>query len=107
MAKKVRLVMGILCLFSLYPLIDLKGEEKSAAQKRILFERGEKVRGQRLELLRRVLENYAGCQVIAQDNELTGLIINGRTYHDFTVIIRDEKKTILVITPDGVVNFDY
>ncbi len=107
MGKKIWVALGILWLFSLNQIIDLRGEEKSAAQKRILFERGEKVRGQRLELLRRVLESYAGCQVIAQDNELTGLIINGRTYHDFTVIIRDEKKNILVITPDGVVNFDY
>lgn len=107
MGKKIWIVLGVLGLCSFGQVIDLRAEEKSAAQKRILFERGEKVRGQRLELVRRVLESYAGCQVIAKDNELTGLIINGRTYHDFTIIIRDEKKTILVITPDGVVNFDY
>lgn len=107
MAKKIFIWFGVLGLLIFGQAIDLGGEEKSAAQKRILFERGEKVRGQRLELVRRVLESYAGCQVIAQENELTGLIINGRTYHDFTIIIRDEKKTILVITQDGVVNFDY
>ncbi|GEM_PF-1074455 len=107
MGKKIWIFFGVLGLSNLGQVIDLHAEEKSAAQKRILFERGEKVRGQRLELVRRVLESYAGCHVIAQDNELTGLIINGRTYHDFTIIIRDEKKTILVITPDGVVNFDY
>lgn len=107
MGNKIFIWFWIIALFFLGQTTDLGGEEKSAAQKRILFERGEKVRGQRLELLRRVLENYAGCQVIAQDNELTGIIINGRTYHDFTIIIRDEKKTIMVITPDGVVNFDY
>lgn len=107
MGKKNFMGFWVLGLFILGAAIDLGAEEKSAAQKRILFERGEKVRGQRLELVRRVLESYGGCQVIAQDNELIGLTINGRTYHDFTIIIRDEKKTILVITPDGVVNFDY
>lgn len=107
MGKKILIFWGALGLINLSPGFDLQANEQNGAQKRILFERAEKVRGQRLELLRRVLENYAGCQVIAKDNELIGLIIDGRTYHDFSVIIRDEKKSILVITPDGVVNFDY
>lgn len=107
MSKKKLIFWGALGLIIISPEIDLQANEQNAAQKRILFERGEKVRGQRLELLRRVLEKYAGCRVIAKDNELIGLIIDGRTYHDFSVIIRDEKKSILVITPDGVVNFDY
>jgi hypothetical protein len=38
---------------------------------------------------------------------LTVLIINDKTYADFTLIIRDAKKTIIVVTPDGVVSFDY
>lgn len=88
-------------------LISLGSEEKGSAQKRILFERGEKVRGQRLDLVRRVIESYQGCKVISQGNELTGLIINDRPYHDFTIIIREEKKTIFIITADGVLNFDY
>ena len=76
-------------------------------QKRIMMERGEKVQGQRLALVKRVIENYAGCQVLATGNELNGLVINGKTYQDFTIVIRDVKKTIIVVTADGVVTFDY
>ncbi len=107
MDERILMILGLCGMITFEQGIDLGAEEKSAAQKKILFQRGEKVRGQRLELVRRVVEGYAGCQVIARENELIGLIINGRTYHDFTIIIRDEKKTILVITPDGVVSFDY
>ncbi len=107
MEKRILYILAIGGMITCGQIINLGADEQSAAQKRILFQRGEKVRGQRLELVRRVVEGYAGCQVIARDHELTGLIINGRTYHDFTIIIRDEKKTILVITPDGVVSFDY
>jgi hypothetical protein len=38
---------------------------------------------------------------------LTGLRINGKIYSDFTLVVRDAKKTIIVVTPDGVVTFDY
>jgi 2-dehydro-3-deoxygluconokinase len=33
--------------------------------------------------------------------------INGKTYSDFTVVIRDAKRTIVVVTGDGVISFDY
>lgn len=108
MAKKI---YYLVIFFSLWLLATGGGEiwaqAQNKAQWRIIFERGEKVRGQRLELVKRVIESYAGCQVISPGNELTGLVINRRTYHDFTIIIREAKKTILVITADGVVNFDY
>ncbi len=82
-------------------------QEQGASQKRILMERAEKVRGQRLELVRRVIESYQDCRVLSEGNELTGLIINGKAYQDFSIVIRDAKKTIVVFTADGVVSFDY
>jgi hypothetical protein len=82
-------------------------QEETPAQKRIMIERGEKVMGQRLQLLMNVVESYEGCKVLAEGNRLTGLIINGKTYSDFTVVIRDAKRTIVVVMADGVVSFDY
>ncbi|MCX5909731.1 MAG: hypothetical protein NTY64_21790 [Deltaproteobacteria bacterium] len=82
-------------------------QEQGNAQKRILMERGEKVTGQRLKLVKKVIESYRGCQVLAEGNELKGLIIDGKEYQDFTLVIRDKKKTIIVVTADGVVTFDY
>jgi len=82
-------------------------QEQSPAQKRILTERAEKVTGQRLELAKRVIESYQGCRVLSEGNELAGLIINGKTYQDFTLVIRDAKKTIVVATEDGIFSFDY
>jgi len=85
----------------------LAQEPKPPAQKRILMERGEKVTGERLKLVRRVIESYQGCRVLSQGNELTGLVINGKTYEDFTLIVRDAKKMVIVVTADGVVSFDF
>jgi hypothetical protein len=82
-------------------------QEQGPAQKRILMERGDKVTGQRLKLVKKVIESYRGCQVLSEGNELKGLIINGKEYTDFTLVIRDKKKTIIVVTADGVVSFDY
>lgn len=82
-------------------------QEQGRAQKRILMERGEKVTGERLKLVKKVIENYRGCQVLAEGNELKGLIIDGKEYQDFTLVIRDKKKTIIVVTTDGVVTFDF
>jgi hypothetical protein len=85
----------------------LAQESQPPAQKRILMERGEKVTGQRLKLVKRVIESYQGCQVLSKGNELTGLVINGKTYEDFTLIVRDAKKMVIVVTADGVVSFDF
>ena len=82
-------------------------EQGEKAKKRILMERGEKVTGARLELVRKVVEGYRGCKVITERNELNGMKINGKLYKDFTLIIRDAKRTIIVVTDDGVVSFDY
>jgi hypothetical protein len=82
-------------------------QDQGPAQKRILVERGEKVTGQRLSLVKKVVESYQGCQVLSEGNKLTGLIINGKTYADFTLVIRDAKRMIIVVTADGVVSFDY
>ncbi len=38
---------------------------------------------------------------------MTGLRINGTLYSEFTLVVRDAKKTIIVVTPDGVISFDY
>jgi len=86
---------------------EIWAQGPGSAQKRIMMERGEKVMGQRLDLVKRVVESYQGCNVLSDGKELTGLVINGKTYADFTLIIRDAKKTIIVATPDGVVSFDY
>jgi hypothetical protein len=86
---------------------DIWAQGPGSAQKRIMMERGEKVTGQRLALVKKVVESYQGCQVLSSNHELTGLVINGKTYADFTLVIRDAKKTIIVATPDGVVSFDY
>jgi hypothetical protein len=86
---------------------EIWAQGPGSAQKRIMVERGEKVTGQRLALVKNVVESYQGCQVLSEGNELTGLVINGKTYADFTLVIRDAKKTIIVVTPDGVVSFDY
>ena len=83
------------------------GQDSSPAQKRILMERGEKITGARLDLVRRVIESYKDCGVLSKGNELTGLRINGKLYSDFTLVIRDAKRTLIVVTPDGVVTFDY
>jgi hypothetical protein len=82
-------------------------QEKNKPQKRILMERGEKVTGARLALVRKVVESYQDCEVLIKGNELSGLRINGRLYQDFTLIIRDTKRTIIVVTADGVISFDY
>ena len=87
--------------------IEAFSQEQGRAQKRILMERGEKVTGQRLKLVKKVIESYRGCQVLAEGNELKGLIIDGKEYQDFTLVIRDKKKTIIVVTADGVVTFDF
>jgi hypothetical protein len=82
-------------------------QESTPAQKRILIERGEKVTGKRLEMVKKVIESYRDCEVLAKGNELSGLRINGKLYSDFTLVVRDAKRTIIVATPDGVVSFDY
>ena len=82
-------------------------QEKSKAQKQILMERGEKVTGARLELVRKVIESYQDCEVLTKGDELSGLWINGKLYRDFTLIVRDAKRTIIVVTADGVISFDY
>jgi len=81
--------------------------ETDKARKRILMERGEKVTGARLELVRKAIESYQDCEVLTKGNELSGLRINGKLYQDFTLIIRDAKRTIIVVTADGVISFDY
>jgi hypothetical protein len=86
---------------------EILGQEQGPAQKRIMMERGEKVTGKRLELVKKVIESYKDCEVLVQGKELTGLRINGNLYSDFTLVVRDAKKTIIVVTPDGVVTFDY
>ena len=103
--------LGVIILLGLFSLgleaLGVWAQEYGPPQKRIMIERAEKVTGKKLELLKRVVENYQNCQVLFDGNELTGLVINGKTYHDFTIVIRDIKKTILVVTADGVVSFDY
>ena len=99
---------GVVVLCGLAAMVaGSPAKEQGEAQKRILLERGEKVTGKRLALVKRVLESYQGCQVLSEGNEMIGLIIDGKTYQDFTILIRDAKKTIIVATPDGVVTFDY
>jgi len=106
----MRKVMGaglaIAFFFSL-GTAHVPAQESTPAQKRILIERGEKVSGKRLELVKKVIESYKDCEVLARGNELTGLRINGKMYSDFTLVVRDAKRTIIVVTPDGVVTFDY
>lgn len=103
--------LGIIILLELFSLglgdLGVWAEERGPAQERIMIERAEKVTGEKLELMKRVVEKYHNCQVLFDGNELTGLVINGRTYRDFTIVIRDAKKTIVVVTADGVVSFDY
>lgn len=104
------LPLGLITMWAAFGAWETVGSqvpERTPAQKRILMERGEKVKGQRLRLVQQVIESYQGCQVIAEGNELTGLIINGKEYREFTLIIREPKKTIIVVTADGVVSFDY
>jgi hypothetical protein len=99
---------AMLVLFLAVPVVgEIWAQGPGPAQKRIMMERGEKVSGQRLALVKKVVESYQGCQVLSSNQELTGLVINGKTYADFTLVIRDAKKTIIVATPDGVVSFDY
>lgn len=105
---KKKIVTILVALGAMIVGIDgIPAQDQGPAQKRIMIERGEKVKGQRLKLLKKVVESYNGCQVLANENELTGLIINGKTYRDFTIVIRDAKRTIVVVTADGVVSFDY
>ncbi len=82
-------------------------QDSGNAQKRILMERAEKVSGARLDLVRRVIAAYKDCDVLTSGSELTGLRINGKLYQDFTLVIREAKRTIILITADGVVHFDY
>ena len=103
--------LGVIILLGLFSLsmggLGVWAQEHGPAQKRIMIERAEKVTGKKLELLKRVVEKYENCRVLFEGNELTGLVINGKTYRDFTIVIRDAKKTIVVVTADGVVSFDY
>ncbi len=94
--------------FFFFPwMTQAQTQETKPAQKKIMMERGEKVTGNRLELVKKVIESYRDCEVLAKGNELTGLKINGKLYSDFTLVVRDAKRTIIVATPDGVVSFDY
>jgi hypothetical protein len=94
--------------FFLIPgMAQAQAQDSSPAQKRIMIERGEKITGKRLALVKKVIESYKDCEVLSQGNELTGLRINGKLYSDFTIVVREKKKTIIVATPDGVVSFDY
>jgi hypothetical protein len=88
-------------------MAQVQAQESTPAQKRILIERGEKVTGKRLELVKKVVESYKDCEVLSTGNELTGLRINGKLYSDFTLVVRDAKRTLIVVTPDGVITFDY
>ena len=61
----LRAIFLILAVCSL----DLQGvlaQEKSKPQKRILMERGEKMMGARLELVRKVIESYQDCEVLTR-----------------------------------------
>ena len=103
-----RLGMVLTLVFFLSPWIaQAQVKESTPAQKRIQIERGEKITGKRLALVKKVIESYKDCEALTQGNELTGLRINGKLYSDFTLVVRDKKKTIIVATPDGVVSFDY
>ena len=105
---KKSIVTLLLALGAMVAWMDeIPAQDRGPAQKRIMIERGEKVKGQRLKLVKRVVESYKGCQVLSEGQELTGLVINGKTYSDFTIVIRDAKRTIVVVTSDGVVSFDY
>jgi hypothetical protein len=106
MKKWIAAVFGVLISLSFYTT-GVWAQEANKAQKRILMERGEKVMGARLELVRKVIESYQDCEVLTKSNELSGLRINGKLYQDFTLIIRDAKRTIIVVTADGVISFDY
>ena len=106
----MRTCLGIvlaLGFFLFSGMAQVQAQESTPAQKRILMERGEKVTGKRLELVKKVIESYKDCEVLAEGNQLTGLRINGKLYSDFTLVVRDAKRTIIVVTPDGVVTFDY
>ena len=108
--ETMRICLGIFMAVGifLFPGIPYaQTQETTPAQKRILIERGEKVSGQRLELVKKVIESYKDCEVLSQGDELVGLRINGKLYSDFTLVVRDAKRTIIVATPDGVVSFDY
>ena len=105
---KKLIVILLLALGAMVAGVDgISAQDQGPAQKRILIERGEKVKGQRLKLVKKVVEKYKGCKVLSEGQELTGLVINGKTYSDFTIVIRDAKRTIVVVTADGVVSFDY
>jgi len=99
----------VIALLASFPLCmpELWAQDPRKAPKRILIERGEKVTGARLELVRKVIESYKDCEVLASGNELKGLRIDGKLYQDFTLVIRDAKRTIIVVTADGVITFDY
>jgi hypothetical protein len=100
--------VGLAIAFFFHPwMAQVQAQETTTAQKRILIERGEKVTGKRLELVKKVIESYKDCEVLTRGNELAGLRINGKLYSDFTLLVRDAKRTIIVVTPDGVVTFDY
>lgn len=102
--------IGVVLIFAFFfcPwMTQAQTQESTPAQKRIMMERGERVTGKRLELVKKVIESYRDCEVFAEGNELTGLRINGKLYSDFTLVVRDAKRTIIVATPDGVVSFDY
>ena len=106
MRKGIGVVLAMAFFFCPWA-VQAQTQERTPAQKRILIERGEKVTGKRLELVKKVIERYKDCEVLARGNELTGLRINGKLYSDFTLLIRDAKRTIIVVTPDGIVTFDY
>jgi len=106
MPNHIGVVLAIAFLFCPFTA-QAQTQETTAAQKRIMIERGEKVSGKRLELVKKVIESYKDCEVLARGNELVALRINGKLYSDFTLVVRDAKRTIIVVTPDGVVTFDY
>ena len=107
MGKRMKVLIPVALFLLATGVEEISAQEKGAAQQRILIERGEKVMGARLELVRQVIERYKDCRVFSEGNELKSLVIDGKTYNDFTIVIRDAKRTIIVVTADGVISFDY
>ena len=105
--KKWIPVTALVLFLAVPEIAEIWAQGSGPAQKRIIVERGEKATGERLALVKKVVESYEGCRVFSDGKELTGLVVNGKTYADFTLIVRDAKKTIIVVTADGVVSFDY
>ena len=78
-------------------LADTVQTGRTAGQEKALKERGEKITHIKDDLIRRTLRSYGGDYI--RSDMMTAIILNGKTYKDFTVEVVQDRY-LRIQTPD-------